>query len=282
MLLHAHAVAEDRAAGERRRRIDGEHGDLLAERAQMADDRRWSACSCRIRARRSGRRCRRRPCVARRAGRPRGRRRHRARRATAAGRSPRGRRRARPSNSSVGLRRHATSTTSSTLTTSVTPSTRSRMIRSMPAFSVCVDAGQPTHAPVSVTVTMPVLLVDVAEHDVAAVGLEGRADHLDGLEDLVTHHVDLGPFKQDRVPTMARDGQRRARDVGIPPCSPTRAAGTRSCSSSSRSPSSAPCSGSPAGPRRPGVDVRHGRCRHRRRVGGRRGRRSRGRCGRRR
>ena len=37
------------------------------------------------------------------------------------------------------------------LTTSVTPSTRSRMIRSMPAFSVWVDAGQPTHAPVSST-----------------------------------------------------------------------------------------------------------------------------------
>ena len=95
-------------------------------------------------------------------------------------------------------RRHATSTTSSTLTTSVTPSTRSRMIRSMPAFSVCVDAGQPTHAPMSVTVTMPRLLVDVAEHDVAAVGLQGRADHVDGLQDLVTHHVDLGPFKQAR------------------------------------------------------------------------------------
>ena len=30
---------------------------------------------------------------------------------------------------------------SATLTTSVTPSMRSRMIRSMPAFSVCVDAG---------------------------------------------------------------------------------------------------------------------------------------------
>ena len=75
------------------------------------------------------------------------------------------------------------------LTTSVTPSTRSRMIRSMPAFSVCVEAGQPTHAPTSVTVTMPRLLVDVAQHDVAAVGLEGRADDFDGLQDLVTHHV---------------------------------------------------------------------------------------------
>ena len=73
------------------------------------------------------------------------------------------------------------------LITSVTPSTRSRMIRSIPAFSVWVDAGHPTHAPISVTVTTPVVLVDVAQHDVAAVGLEGRADHLDRLLDLVTH-----------------------------------------------------------------------------------------------
>ena len=45
-------------------------------------------------------------------------------------------------------RRHASSAASSAMsTTSVTPSTRSRMIRSMPAFNVCVDAGHPTHAP---------------------------------------------------------------------------------------------------------------------------------------
>ena len=71
----------------------------------------------------------------------------------------------------------------------------------MPAFSVCVDAGQPTHAPMSVDRDDAGLLVDVAEHDVAAVGLEGRADHVDGLEDLVTHHVDLGPFNQ-ALPTI--------------------------------------------------------------------------------
>ena len=81
-------------------------------------------------------------------------------------------------------------------TTSVTPSTRSRMIRSMPAFSVWVDAGQPPQAPTSSTVTTPVRLVDVVQHDVAAVGLQGRADHLDRLSTWCTHGS--GPFNQDR------------------------------------------------------------------------------------
>ena len=66
---------------------------------------------------------------------------------------------------------------------------RSRMIRSMPAFSVCVDAGQPTHAPISSTVTDAGVLVDAVEDDVAAVGLQRRADHLDRLLDLRTHAV---------------------------------------------------------------------------------------------
>ena len=43
-----------------------------------------------------------------------------------------------------------------TFTTSVTPSTRSRMMRSMPAFSVTVLVGHVPQAPVSVTYTMPV------------------------------------------------------------------------------------------------------------------------------
>ena len=43
-----------------------------------------------------------------------------------------------------------------TSTTSVTPGTRSRMIRSMPALRVWVDAGQVTQAPWSSTVTTPV------------------------------------------------------------------------------------------------------------------------------
>jgi hypothetical protein len=41
------------------------------------------------------------------------------------------------------------------LTTSLTPGTRSFMIRSMPALRVCVDAGQLTQAPCSSTVMTP-------------------------------------------------------------------------------------------------------------------------------
>ena len=74
-----------------------------------------------------------------------------------------------------------------TLMTSVTPSMRSRMIRSIPALSVCVDAGQPTHAPISSTVITPRVLVDVVQDDVATVGAQRRADHLDGLFDLLAH-----------------------------------------------------------------------------------------------
>ena len=43
------------------------------------------------------------------------------------------------------------SSASGTLTTSVTPSMRSRMMRSMPAFSVTVLVGQVPQAPTSVT-----------------------------------------------------------------------------------------------------------------------------------
>ena len=92
-------------------------------------------------------------------------------------------------------RRHATSITS------VTPSTRSRMIRSMPAFSVCVDAGQPTHAPISSTRHHAGVLVDVVQDDVAAVGLQRRADHLDRPLDLGAQHSLLlarGGFGGDR------------------------------------------------------------------------------------
>ena len=44
---------------------------------------------------------------------------------------------------------------SPTLTTSVTPGTRSLRIRSIPALSVTVDAGHDTQAPMSSTVTTP-------------------------------------------------------------------------------------------------------------------------------
>ena len=46
--------------------------------------------------------------------------------------------------------------TSYTATTSVTPSTRSRIIRSMPAFKVWSDAGHVPQAPTRVTFTIPV------------------------------------------------------------------------------------------------------------------------------
>ena len=40
VILHAHPVAEQRAAGERRGRVDGEHADALARRARSALDQR--------------------------------------------------------------------------------------------------------------------------------------------------------------------------------------------------------------------------------------------------
>ena len=83
--------------------------------------------------------------------------------------------------------------TQSTLMTSVMPSMRSRMIRSMPAFSVGVLAGHVPHAPTSVTVTTPGGLVDVAQLDVAAVGLQGRPDDFDRLFDLGAHATSIQP-----------------------------------------------------------------------------------------
>ena len=52
---------------------------------------------------------------------------------------------------------------SPTSMTSVTPSTRSFRIRSMPAFSVTVEAGHDTQAPISSTRDDPGVLVDVAQ-----------------------------------------------------------------------------------------------------------------------
>ena len=64
------------------------------------------------------------------------------------------------------------------------------MIRSMPAFRVTVEAGQLTQAPRSSTVTTPVSSSTLEQDDVAAVGLDGRADDLDDLFDLVLHDCD--------------------------------------------------------------------------------------------
>ena len=64
---------------------------------------------------------------------------------------------------------------------------RSRMMRSMPAFSVLVLAGQVPQAPTSVTLDDAGGLVDVAQHDVAAVGLQRRPDDFDRLFDLGAH-----------------------------------------------------------------------------------------------
>ena len=89
-------------------------------------------------------------------GRPRGPARRPARSATAGGPAPPGRRpgRRRAARLGIGVRRAAGALRPPPL--SVTPSTRSFMIRSMPAFSVSVDAGHVPHAPTSVTVTTPV------------------------------------------------------------------------------------------------------------------------------
>ena len=199
VVLHPHPVAEDRAAGERRRRVDGQHGHL-----DVLEPRRWPIERAR----------QRRLAGAGRAGEPdrvgRRRRSGYASRPTVAGlvaaaldqRQQAGQRR--PIAGARGveqLRRVAASARSLTrchgdvtrVTTSVTPSTRSRMIRSMPAFSVCVDAGQVPHAPTSSTRDDAGRLVDVAQHDVAAVGLQGRADDLDGLFDLCAHAHPIQP-----------------------------------------------------------------------------------------
>jgi hypothetical protein len=63
------------------------------------------------------------------------------------------------------------------------------MMRSMPDLSVSVDTGHVPHAPTSVTLTMPVF-VDVAQHDVAPVGLQRRTDHFDGGFHLLSHVED--------------------------------------------------------------------------------------------
>ena len=71
VVLHPHPVAEDRPARERRRRVDGEHGDGTAAGPELGDDRtRERALAC-ARVRRSGPPCRRRRPAARRAARPR-------------------------------------------------------------------------------------------------------------------------------------------------------------------------------------------------------------------
>ena len=67
-----------------------------------------------------------------------------------------------------------------TSTTSVTPGTRSRMILSMPALRVWVEAGQVTQAPKSSTGDeRRGVLIDLDQLDVALVGNDGRPDDLD-------------------------------------------------------------------------------------------------------
>ena len=141
VVLHADPVAEDRPAGERRRGVDSEHGDLLAEGPQVAHERRRERALAG--ARRAGH--------TERVGLPGQRRRQPAdlagvlaaaldeRQQTGLGRAVTvgGGGEELPGDGSVDT----TSASSAMSTTWVTPSTRSRMIRSMPAFSVWVDAG---------------------------------------------------------------------------------------------------------------------------------------------
>ncbi len=70
--------------------------------------------------------------------------------------------------------------------TPTTPGTRSVRIRSIPALSVIIDMGQPPQAPTISRLTMPFL--DTEQHEVATVGLKGRADVLEGRLEGV--HVD--------------------------------------------------------------------------------------------
>ena len=60
----------------------------------------------------------------------------------------------------------------------------------MPALRVWVEAGQPTHAPVSSTSTIPVPSSTACRMMSPPVGLQCRADHFDGGFDLCSHLVD--------------------------------------------------------------------------------------------
>ena len=90
------------------------------------------------------------------------------------------------------------------------------MIRSMPAFSVWVDAGQPTQAPVSSTGDHAGGLVDVVQDDVAAVGLQaGRITSIvfstcSRIGDLWVrrrgHSIRPGPYDAPVVNVLAAAG----------------------------------------------------------------------------
>ena len=73
------------------------------------------------------------------------------------------------------------------------------MIRSMPAFRVSVDAGHVPHAPTQLDRDDAGRLVDLAQHDVTTVGLQGRPDGLDRLFDLGAHAEE--PLRSIVAPT---------------------------------------------------------------------------------
>ncbi len=91
----------------------------------------------------------------------------------------------------------------SSVVTSVTPGTRSMMIRSTPAFRVIIETGQVPHAPTSVTCTTPSSST-VAEDDVAAVALQRGPDHLDGLENALFH---AGGVERHGAPQLRGSGR---------------------------------------------------------------------------
>ena len=86
----------------------------------------------------------------------------------------------------------------------MTPSTRSFMMRSMPAFSVSVDAGRAgTAGSDERDRDDPGGLIDVAQHDVAAIGLQRRTDRLDRLLNLCAHALPIEAAGHVRFLPMA-------------------------------------------------------------------------------
>ena len=149
--LHAHAVTEQRAAGEGARRIDGEHADLVPPRARVGYEPlgkgrlpgpRRARDPDRVRAARVGienlhRRSERVPTVL-------------------DERDEAGDREALSGENAfrqrVDVQRFASGPTAMT---SVTPGTRSRRIRSTPCFNVTGEIGPALARPKSCTVTTP-------------------------------------------------------------------------------------------------------------------------------
>ena len=189
----------------------------------------------------------RRRCARAPAARPGGRPRRRARSATAGGRGHPDHRRAqrrRGRRDRIG-RRHrpkvvrpgesSAASSSAMLITSVTPSTRSRMMRSMPPLSVCVETGHVPQAPTRRTVTTPV----ASSTSISSMSpwSAWRAGRMTSMQASTWERMTRS-FNQ-RAPAIHSTIRRRSYHAGHDRArrasSPTRAAGTRCCWSSARS-----------------------------------------------